>query len=212
MPVESSKPAPAAPPARPKQAAGKPTLRERKKERTRHTIRTEAFRLFREQGYAATTVEQIAEAAEVSPSTFFRYFPSKEQVVLVDDVDPIMVEKFAQQDPDLSVLEAFERAVHDTFRTLDAEQIGFEQERAALVRSVPELRGALALEMDRNVELIADMTARRTGRDPDDFEVRALAGALVGGAQAVLMDLTRNPFDAEQVSRIIRFLAAGMPL
>jgi AcrR family transcriptional regulator len=52
-------------------------LRERKKAKTRATIRTEAFRLFRQQGFQATTVEQVAAAAEVSPATFFRYFPTK---------------------------------------------------------------------------------------------------------------------------------------
>jgi len=66
-------------------------LRERKKAKTRAAIRREAMRLFREQGYEETTVEQIAEAAEVSPSTFFRYFPTKEDVVLQDDFDVVVV-------------------------------------------------------------------------------------------------------------------------
>ena len=62
-------------------------LRERKKAKTRAALREHAMRLFEEQGFAATTVEQIAEAAEVSPSTFFRYFATKEDAILVDDVD-----------------------------------------------------------------------------------------------------------------------------
>ena len=74
-------------------------LRERKKARTRFAIQQEALRLFREQGYGATTVEQIAEAAEVSPSTFFRYFQTKDALVLTDDYDPIMVERFRAQPP-----------------------------------------------------------------------------------------------------------------
>ena len=77
-------------------------LRERKKIKTRQAIRREAFRLFDANGYAATTVEQIADAAEVSPSTFFRYFPSKESLLLADDLDPLILAAFKAQPPELS--------------------------------------------------------------------------------------------------------------
>ena len=59
-----------------------PGLRERKKMRTRETIRREAFRLFDAQGFGATTVEQIAEASDISASTFFRYFPNKAALLI----------------------------------------------------------------------------------------------------------------------------------
>src|SRR6202162_1207998 len=95
-------PAPPAPASAPP-AAG---LRERKKARTRASLREHALRLFREQGYQATTVEQIAAAAEVSPSTFFRYFPTKEDLVLQDDMDTRMVEALARQPRGLSPIAA----------------------------------------------------------------------------------------------------------
>jgi AcrR family transcriptional regulator len=57
------------------------TLREKKKRRTRQAIRAAAIHLFTTQGVAETTVEQIAEAADISPRTFFNYFDTKEQAV-----------------------------------------------------------------------------------------------------------------------------------
>jgi len=62
-------------------------LRERKKLKTRESIQREAMRLFQMQGYEETTIEQIAAAVEISPSTFFNYFPNKEDVVLYDALD-----------------------------------------------------------------------------------------------------------------------------
>src|ERR1700759_1640182 len=85
---------------------GSPGLRERKKARTRASLREHALRLFREQGYQATTVEQIAAAAEVSPSTFFRYFPTKEDLVLQDDMDTRMMAALERQPPGLSTVAA----------------------------------------------------------------------------------------------------------
>src|SRR4029077_18020468 len=106
---------------------GQPSgLRERKKARTRASIREQALRLFREQGYHATTVEQIAAAAEVSPSTFFRYFPTKEDVVLQDDMDTRLLDAFARQPPELGPVAAVRAAMREawaSFTPAEWEQI-----------------------------------------------------------------------------------------
>ena len=75
-----------------------PDWRQRKKAETRDRIRGCALRLFLEQGYEATTVEQIAAAAGVSHMTFFRYFPAKEDVALADSYDP-MIARLLEQTP-----------------------------------------------------------------------------------------------------------------
>ena len=72
-------------------------LRERKKLKTKEAIQREALRLFQEQGYDETTIEQIAEAVEISPSTFFNYFPTKEDVVIQDPYDPLFISSFLGQ-------------------------------------------------------------------------------------------------------------------
>src|SRR5437016_6707742 len=96
-------------------------LRERKKAKTRAAIQQHALRLFREQGYDATTVEQIAAAAEISPSTFFRYFPTKEDVVLYDAFDPLIFAAFAAQPAALSPIQALRGALRAVFAALSAE-------------------------------------------------------------------------------------------
>ena len=168
-------------------------LRERKKARTRAVIREQALRLFGEQGYQATTVEQIAEAAEVSPSTFFRYFPTKEDVVLQDDFDPIAIEKFEAQPRELHPVAALRAAIREAFAEAPPDVI--EQWRAVtrLTLAVPELRARSLDEFTRSVTMAAELIAKRQGRDPSDFAVRTVAGAVVGVGLSVMMTAAEDP-------------------
>jgi AcrR family transcriptional regulator len=184
-------------------------LRERKKLRTRATIREQAMRLFAEKGYGETTVEQIAEAADISPSTFFRYFPSKEQLILVDDYDPIMVRAFLEQPADVPVLIALRRSMEQIFSAMTAEQLDREMARQKLIRSVPELRSAQLDELQKTIAMLADGVAERMGRPAGDMESRAFAGAVVGTILGVMDD--EHVFSLERMGRALDFFEAGFP-
>jgi len=191
-----------------------PGLRERKKARTRAAIRQHALRLFREQGYAATTIDQIAEAAEVSPTTFFRYFPTKEDVVLQDDLDVLAIEALESQPADLSPIAAFRAAAAATFAALTPEELARFRETTDLTLSVPEVRARAIDELIRTIQVIAGAVAKRTGRDPDDLAVRTLAGAMIGVIMSATMPWTTSP-DANMFERIdaaLAHLEAGLPL
>ena len=155
-------------------------LRERKKARTKAAIQQHAMRLFAEQGYQATTVEQIAAAAEVSPSTFFRYFPTKEDIALYDALDPVLLEAFRAQPANLSPIQALRGAMWQVFAELPPAELAMQQERDALIRSVPELRARMLDEFAKSLELLAEIVAERVERRPDDPAVRTLAGAVIG--------------------------------
>jgi len=168
-------------------------LRERKKKRTRAALREHALRLFREQGYAATTVEQIAESAEVSPSTFFRYFPTKEDVVLADDLDPPMLAAFRAQPPELTPVQALRGAMRTVLASIPAEELARERERQALIIATPELRARTLDQLTGTLQMAAEMLAERAGREPDDPAVRTVAGALIGVAIAAMVTMTEHP-------------------
>jgi AcrR family transcriptional regulator len=186
-----------------------PGLRERKKIRTRETIRREAFRLIQEHGYAATTVEQIAEAAEVSPSTFFRYFPTKESVLLADDLDPVILNALDEQPADLSPSQAVRRAYQAAMANLSADQREFENTRQRLIFSIPELKAAMYDEYYRTITAFAEAVGRRIGRESGDFELRVFTGALTGAMMAVYEP---GPGATDSVLRALDFVDAGMPL
>ena len=162
-------------------------LRERKIVKAKVAIQECALRLFIKQGYNQTTVEQIASAAEVSPSTFFRYFQTKEAVVLYDSLDPLIIDAFSEQPADKDIIPALRSAIKETFNGLSAEKRQLEMQRFELLRTIPELRATMYEEMARNIDLFAEIIAKRTQGDPESLAVRNLAGAIIGVGMAALL-------------------------
>jgi AcrR family transcriptional regulator len=189
-------------------------LRERKKAKTRAAVQRHALRLFREQGYEATTVSQIAEAAEISPSTFFRYFPTKEDVVLYDDLDPLFIAAYEAQPAELSPIQALRGALRVVLNRLPAQDVAEQLERAQLIVAVPELRMRMLDQFVDIIDLVAELFAKRMGRRADESEVRTAAGAVTGALLVAMFDAIKEPTPnfLELMDVSLAYLEAGMPL
>lgn len=189
------------------------SLRERKKAKTRALIQKEALRLFRERGYTATTVEQIAEAAEVAPSTVFRYFATKEDLVLVDQFPPLM-EALDAVPPEVGPIPAVRMAMRTVFDTQTPEERDDSVEREILMFTVPELWAASMENVTGVVRTLQGRLAAREGREPDDPEIRNVTGAIVGVMFALWFDWVKDrDMDAlAEFDRALEHLEAGLPL
>lgn len=171
-----------------RQAAG---LRERKKARTKTAIQQQALRLFREQGFQATTVEQIAEAAEVAPSTVFRYFATKEDLAVLDDYYSLaeaIAAALAAQPPAVHPVQALRDALREVFAALTDAERAARYERDLLMLTIPELWAANLGMIVTGRHMLRDSMARR---DQDGSGV--LTDAAVGVALGVLLDWVKQP-------------------
>ncbi|HET7338409.1 MAG TPA: TetR family transcriptional regulator [Candidatus Dormibacteraeota bacterium] len=189
-------------------------LRERKKLRTRAAIQKEAMRLFLEKGFDETTIEDIAEAVEISPSTFFNYFPSKEAVVFQDDLDPLIIKAFEAQPHDVNPIRRLRVAMRTVFSNLTPEQESLIRRRTQLFMSTPELRGAMLSQFADLVDQVAELLAERVGKSKSDFAVRNMAGAVLGVLLASMLVLMRDP-KADMIKAAdsaLEHLEAGLPL
>lgn len=136
--------------------------------------------LFDRQGYAATTVEQIAAAAEVSPSTFFRYYPTKEDVVLTDEYDPALVAAIRRQPAGVHPVDAFVAAMREVFGGLSVAEVEAEVRRHRLFEEVPEIRARYMHQAATGIDMLAEVFAAREGRPANDPAAKVVAGAIVG--------------------------------
>ncbi|MFI6709724.1 TetR family transcriptional regulator [Nonomuraea sp. NPDC050478] len=187
-------------------------LRERKKAKTREAILREAFRLFRERGYHATTVEQIAEAAEISPATFFRYFPSKEDLVTLDRFPPL-VEALAVQPPGQPV-PVLRGALRAAFAALSEEEIAAGHAREVFAATVPELVVANLRRSPGLIREVCAAVADRAGRAADDPGVRNAVGAVFGVVAMVWTQWAHTPAmdGPEEIDRALAHLESGLRL
>lgn len=185
-----------------------PGLRERKKLRTRDTIRTEALKLFEANGYSATTVEQIADAADVSPSTFFRYFTNKEALLIPDQLMDPIIDTFINAPPELSPVAAYRLAVGHMFTGITSTEWEPERARQRLMYSLPEARGALYAQYITTIEQIRDALAIRLDLPADDPRLRTTAGAITG---VIMASLHAAPMDPDDIYRALDFLNEGLP-
>ena len=194
-------------------ATSRPGLRERKRARTFSEIQHEALRLFVAQGYEQTTIEQIAEAVEISPSTIFRYFPTKEDLVLPDEYDSLIVASLAAGPTGESAVTAMRRVLAETLSDVVKQDPSMFLTRGRLMLEVPALRARLWSFLQENEAVLCQVFAAQSGRDPKDFEMRVAAGAIIGAIMAALTEWVQNDGQTDMAAlldRALQLLEAGL--
>jgi len=191
-------------------------LRERKKQRTRETIARAAHELFAERGYHATTLPDIAEAADVSTRTIFAYFPSKEDILFSDF--PIMKEALAQALAERPEGEdALETVRKFILSSHGLEKSELEEQVSRCVESDETLRNHLRARLAQLEDVIAAAIAKDLGAPENDLRPQVVAASLTA-AFIVLSERGGGPSAkpksaddvAAQIDPVITFLRGGL--
>ena len=190
-----------------------PALRERNRQRTREDIQAAAVRLFHERGFSGTTVGAIAEEAQVARRTFFRYFASKEDLMLsLEDQDrPMFLSLLAARPASETPPEALRGAMLATMSRYDGAENRVAAERLMesqrLIAENPALHAAYMRREAATQEVVARIVANRLGTDLEiDYRPRLWAAFFVGLTNLALGILLKSyrpgrPLRAEDVFR-----------
>src|SRR5882724_2522358 len=154
-----------------------PGLRERKKQRTRETIARAAHELFAERVYHATTLPDIAEAADVSTRTIFAYFPSKEDILFSDFtvMKKALAQALAERPEGQDALETVRQFILSLH---GAEKSDLDEELRLCVESDETLRNHLRARIAQLEELIAPAIAKDLGAPANDVRPQVVAASL----------------------------------
>lgn len=187
--TSSPAPAPEAPDPDPEpepSAAAADGRRERRRLRTAHALQAAALELFERQGFDATSTDEIAAAADVSPRTFFRYFPTKESVAFFDEYGEVVEEVLADADLDTSSPHAFVRdGILRVFAAIPPTDEEVLARRVRVIFSTPSLLGHLAADLaNERARLVEGLGDRFPDLTP--VQAESVAGAAIGVVAAVL--------------------------
>ncbi|MFC9897215.1 TetR/AcrR family transcriptional regulator [Nocardia sp. NPDC127579] len=178
--------------------ASAPSVWERKKLQAMREIQRAALDLFDEYGFRSVTVEQVATASRVSPSSIYRYFGTKEALVLWDEYDPRLIELLSQNSDTVVTPEEFveeiRAAAPELIRELSTDEDRIRR-RMRYVASETDVRDGLARETRRLEDVLRQVIGARIGRDPDDLQIRLLAAMLAWGFDAALDYWVETDFD-----------------
>lgn len=153
--------------------------------RTRARIQSAAVALFLEQGYDATTVDQIASAAGVSHMTFFRHFRSKDAVLLDDPYDPMIAAAVARQAAELPPIARACHGILNAWAGIPEGELGDVRTRMRLAAAHPQLRARMWENNLATQKVIAEALLQTgAGR----LEADVAAGACMGALMAALLD------------------------
>jgi mycofactocin system transcriptional regulator len=157
----------------------------RRRVTSREKLERAAFALFERRGFDETTVDDIASAAGIGRRTFFRYFPSKNDVAWGSfdaELDRMrgMLKDFA---PEVPLMEAVRLALID-FNRIPAGQVALHRRRMELILRVPTLFAHSTLRFTAWRQVVAEFVAERTGARPDELAPQAIAHAVLGVALA----------------------------
>lgn len=195
------------------------SLRDNKKTRTRGALRAAALRLFRAKGFERTTVDEIAAAAGVSRTTFFRYYPTKEAVVFDRgrEVGEVFRRWISERPRNENPFEAFEGALLALAR--EATNTGLARESLELeelFQKNPVLRKRQAEHREEQIALVAQALADRDGRPVDtEHRLAASLGVVVSDSVREQWHESRGTADVEALLKkhfaTIRCLTGGDP-
>jgi AcrR family transcriptional regulator len=189
------------------------SLRERKKERTRRAIVDAALELFESRGYADTTVDDIAAAADVSPRTFFRYFAAKDEAVF-ENAGALLGHFRALLDsrpPDEPLLVSL-REIGQAMLAHEMVDEARLRRLLVLVAAEPALRGRYNGLLDTIEGELTEWAADRLGVPPADLRPRLVAASVLAARRVATDTWLESPGDdlADHVSRAIDLLATGL--